>query len=78
MHTESEILAACKAHGASAVYAAANARIGGSRSQLAAVGLSAADLAQANNIAVVAFAMLNTSKRAGDLADIAIKGARRP
>ena len=75
MHTEKEILAACVAHGAKRVYDAAMARFSGDEKKLSAVGLAAADVAEANAIGNVAFAMMNTSERAADLADASIKGA---
>lgn len=63
------IQTAIQQHGARAVYAAANARMAGDRTKLAAVGLVADDLAQANMIQMEAFRQLGAADRAIDHAD---------
>ncbi len=76
MSTQQEILDACMQHGAKRVYDAAYSRIAGNRAALAAVGLAADDIAQADDIGRVAFGLLGAADRAADLTDAAIKCAR--
>lgn len=57
-------------HGAKAVYDAAHRRLGGDSAPLAAVGLSAPDLARAYDIMARAYAQLSARERAADHWDV--------
>lgn len=65
---DAKIQAAIQMHGARAVYAAANLRFSGDSSKLAAMGLDAPTLADANEIQSEAFRQMGAADRAIDLA----------
>ena len=73
---DQSIIAACKQHGAKCVYEAAHARMAGKSAPLAALGLSAASIGDADAIARIAFELLSKADRAADLAAVTIAGAK--
>jgi predicted HicB family RNase H-like nuclease len=76
MHTESEILAACKTHGTKTVYDAAMARLSGDHQKLAGVDLTAPDLAEANRIGSMAFLMLSDTEQRADFVAVSAAAKR--
>lgn len=70
---KTEITAAIQAHGAKAVYDAACKRMDGNPGPLAAFGLEAKTIGDANTIMVAAFAEMGPAGRAIDFAQASSK-----
>lgn len=70
------IKAAIEQHGAKTVYDAASVRMSGDHAPLAAMGMTAKTIGDANKIMVAAFAEMGQKDRATDRAGVAIDGAK--
>jgi len=76
--TDDDIRAACRRHGAAAIYALAARALTDrtARAQMAALGLPARNVAGCDRIMACAFGIMSDEQRAADLAGAAIALAR--
>ena len=73
---QADATVACLKHGARCVYDAAHKRMAGNPAPLAALGLFATTIAEADAMARVAFGLMSGNDKAADLASVTIAGAK--